>query len=209
MGLWPIGLLFGVPALAVLLFGRPRPKFRGGARILWEQAFPYVARYCRLDEKNAAFADGVLTLSGLSGVETLPYAALAFEPAAIEMRVGTGERSAKESGAGILFGATYAGIGYVFRIIPQAQAAVASRIGPDWSYNLTPLAYVREIDAQPGGWNTLRIEIAAGRAQFFVNGIRAGHADYEAPMGGGMVGLHADFGDGQTAWRFSGLAVLA
>lgn len=210
MPLWPLALMFGGLGASGLIFGREHAQFAAGKRILWEEKFAYLSRYWHVKEKtNAEAAKGVLTLFGFRGAQVLPYTQLAFEPSAVEVKVGTGQRTGPDEEAGVLYAAGVDGIGYVFGIVPSTQTAFARRVGRDWSVNLMPATYVREIVPQPGGWNKLRVTIAGNRADFLVNGARAGSVDYQPTMGGGMVGLYADFGGGQTVWQFSGLVVLA
>lgn len=210
MPLWPVALLFGGCGVLALIFGRERAQFAGGRRILWQEKFSYLSRYWHLTEKqNSEAVKGTLTLFNFSGAQVLPYTELAFEPGEVEVRVGTGERAGPDEEAGVLYGASCEGIGYVFGIVPGQQTAFARRVGKDWIVNLMPVPYVREIVAQPGGWNTLKVAIDENRAHFFVNGARAGSVDYQHTMGGGMVGLYASFGGRPSVWRFSGLMVLA
>jgi hypothetical protein len=208
MPLWPVALMFGGLGVSALIFGREREQFADGKRILWQEKFTYLSRYWHLKEKtNAEAAKGVLTLFGFRGAEVLPYTQLAVEPASVEVKVGTGQRIGPDEEAGVLYAAGVDGIGYVFGIVPSTQMAFARRVGRDWTVDLMPATYVREIVPQPGGWNTLKVAIAGNRAEFLVNGARAGSVDYQPTMGGGMVGLYADFGAGQTVWQFTGLVV--
>ncbi|MGH9663777.1 MAG: hypothetical protein ACRD9L_05080 [Bryobacteraceae bacterium] len=202
---WPAGLLFSALGCLGLAAARGRPKYFGTARILWDDGFQYLSRYWNLRPQNADAAKGVLTLSGLSGALALPHTQYAFEPAAVQVRIETGEPAGPNRGAGILFAAPRAGTGYVFGIVPQVQNAFALRQG---SGEMMLSFYVREIRPRQGDSNVLKVVLAGGRARFFVNGASAGGIGFDPPLGGGMVGLYADFGNSQTVWRFSELLVL-
>lgn len=98
--------------------------------------------------------------------------------------------------------------GIVFGIEPHSQMAFARRIGPDWNVDLMRPEYVREIRTGSGEWNALHVEIAGGRANFFVNGARAGSVEYESPIGGGMAGIYLEFDGDETQWNFSDFAMM-
>jgi hypothetical protein len=93
-------------------------------------------------------------------------------------------------------------------VVPHSQTAYARRVTTESAIDLMPPVFVKEIDKRGNGWNSLRVAITGDRADLFVNGTR-GSAPYEAPLGGGMAGLHADFGGAQMTWNYSDFVVLA
>jgi hypothetical protein len=93
-------------------------------------------------------------------------------------------------------------------VVPYSQTAYARRFATEPAIDLMPPVFVKEIDKRGNGWNSLRVAITGDRANLFVNGAR-GSAPYEAPLGGGMAGLHADFGGTQVVRNCSDFAVLA
>src|SRR5580698_6874020 len=119
---------------------------------------------------------------------TYPFAGWAANPGAIDLQLASSPGAGTKATAGILFGATMEASGIVFGIEPHSQMACA-RIGSDGNVDLMPPEYVREIRAGYGEWNGLHVEIAGGRANFFVNGGHGGIGEYESPIGGGMAGI--------------------
>ncbi len=208
-GLWPIGLIFALPGGAGVFFCLHRPKLRNRERILFADKFKMVTPYWKMRKQNARAANGVLSLTGPPGSHAFPFTGLVFDPGAIELQVAAGNTASPHAAAGILFGYSTEGIGYVFSVAPQSQTAYARRFTAESASDLMPPVFVKEIDTRGNGWNSLRVEIADDRADLFVNGARVGSAPYEAPLGGGMAGLHADFGGTQMTWKYSDFAVLA
>jgi hypothetical protein len=203
---------FGVPLTLVgclgMYFVFDHTKYRGGRRILYRDDFKFVSRYWKIGAKYGKAAKGVLTMNPAANGRTYPFAGWAADPGAIELQMASSPGAGAKAAAGILFGATTEARGIVFGIEPHSQMAFARRIGSDWNVDLMRPEYVREIRAGNGEWNALHVEFAGGRADFFVNGGRAGSVEYESPIGGGMAGIYLEFDGGETQWNFSHFAMM-
>jgi hypothetical protein len=90
-------------------------------------------------------------------------------------------------------------------VVPHSQTAYARGFTTESAIDLMPPVFVKEIDTRGNGWNSLGVAITGDRADLFVNGAQVGSTPHEAPLGGGMAGLHADFGGTQMTrnyWDF-------
>jgi hypothetical protein len=142
--------------------------------------------------KQNAATNSALSLTGPPGSHAFPFTGLVFDPGGIELQVAAGNTASTHAAAGILFGYSTEGIGYVFSAVPQSPTAYARRFTAESAIDWMPPVFIKEIDTRGNGWNSLRVAITGDRADLLVNGARVGSAPYEAPLGGGMAGLHAD-----------------
>ncbi len=202
---------FGVPLTLVgslgMYFVFDHTKYHGGRRILYRDDFKFVSPYWKIGAKYGKAEKGVLTMNPAANERAYPFGGWAADPGAIELQLAGSSGAGAKAAAGILFGATMEARGMVFGIEPHSQMAFARRIGSDRNVDLMPPEYVREIRAGNAKWNALRVEIAGGRANFFVNGGRAGSVEYQSPIGGGMAGIYLDFDGGEGQWNFSHFAM--
>lgn len=199
------------PILLVALamyFVFDHPGRRNGRRILYRDRFKMRNQYWKVGLGDSSVSNGVLTVRASARKCEFPFAAWVSEPGAIEVQVSPGPSSGERAAAGILFGYTAERDGTVFAIMPASRTALARKIARDRTYDIMQAVPVPQIQSQSGAWNALRIEISEGRAQFFVNGAPAGSIEYHSPLGGGMVGLYAEFDGSLTSWNCSDFVVM-